>query len=108
MNSHEYANKLKELGDFLLAKPEFETPWSESNAYIGLYYWGGKDGFLSAVKALGTGTKEWGKDDLRYIPAGTDMLRLNISRASVCRLVKEAEYECEPLLSQAEEAEIGA
>ncbi len=107
MNSHEYANKLKQLADFLLNKPEFTTDFDAKFSYLRMYYYGRKGEFLAAVKALGSGKKEWSKDELRYIPDATDMLRLTVNRTAVCRLVKEAEYECEPLLSQAEEAAIG-
>jgi hypothetical protein len=108
MNSHEYANKLKELADFLLAKPEFET---DAGPRISLYYWSQKEAFLGAVKALGKGRKEWTARDLDFRPDGLPdgvKLLLNIQRESVCRKVQEEKWECEPLLSQAEEAEIGA
>jgi hypothetical protein len=105
MNSHEYAKKLNRLADLLLSKPEFETANSEAYSYSIFSYWN-KENFLGAVKALGSGKKEWQTDDLTFIPHGTDMLKLTIGRNKVCRKVKEAEYECEPLLSQAEEAAI--
>lgn len=108
MNSHEYANKLKELADFLLAKPEFET---DGEPRVFFWYWSDKQGFLGAVKALGSGEKKWSTDDLTFYPAGVPdgiHFELQIRRVAICRLVREAEYECEPLLSQAEEAEIGA
>lgn len=108
MNSHEYAMKLKELAEFLLGKPDFNMPWGEKHAYTILSYWGSKDDFLGAVRALGEGTKEWSRDDLTFVPSGTDMLHLQIARSKVCRKVQEEKWECEPLLSQAEEAQIGA
>ena len=108
MTSHEYAVKLKELAELLLSKPEFSTPYSERTAYTCLYYWSDKANFLEAVKALGSGKKEWGKTDLTYVPAYTNMLQIKVMRNAVCRLVREAEYDCEPLLSQAEEEQVGA
>lgn len=108
MNSHAYANKLKELGDFLLTKPEFETPNGEDFSYVRFYYYSDKDGFLGAVKALGSGQKVANRDDFDFNPDGTHMLRLTANRSSVCRKVQEEKWECEPLLSQAEEAAIGA
>lgn len=106
MTSHEYAGKLKELADFLLSKPDFETKQSDKFAYIQFYYWTDKAEFLSAVKALGSGTKEWKEEEIIFSPLGTDMLRLQISRSAVCRLVQEAKYECEPLLSDDEVASL--
>jgi len=108
MNSHKYAEKLRQLADVLLSKPEFNTPWEESLAYTTFYYWGDKSDFLGAVKALGAGKKDWCKGELIFLPEATDMLRFGISRSTVCRKVQEEKWECEPLLSDEEEAKIGA
>ena len=104
MQSHAYAAKLKELAEFLLSKPEFETggqPYFFSNQYT-------KEGFVSAVKALGAGTKEFTDTEIKFRP--TDMPvggYVQAPRDKVCTLVKAAVWDCEPLLSVDELAEVG-
>lgn len=105
MKSHEYAQKLADTARFLLSRPEFETemePW----VYLG-NYWTDKDKFLAAVKALGAGVKEWGKDDLTFKVKSPAEIVLSIQRSAVCRKIQEEKWECEPLLSPEEEAQIG-
>lgn len=104
MNSHEYANKLKVVADALLSKPEFETP---SKPTIRLYFWSNKTEFLGAVKALGAGNKEYTTHDLDFTPVCAEGLSLTVSRSAVCRKVQEEKWECEPLLSEMEEAQVG-
>ncbi len=104
MNSHLYANKMKEIADFLLSRPEFETAHA---CTIYQWYWSKKDDFLGAVKALGAGKKEWKTDDLYFVPEGCPEITTVVQRSAICRLVRPAEYDCEPLLSQEEEASIG-
>jgi hypothetical protein len=107
MKSHEYAKKLQEIAQFLLDKPEFET---HSDPKIHLFFWSNKEEFLTAVRCVGAGRKEWGKSDLDFIPAGLPAdakLILNISRSSVCRKIQDEKWECEPLLSSDEEAQMG-
>jgi hypothetical protein len=103
MKSHEYAQKLKETAEYLLSKPEFKV--SYTTIYFG-HYWD-KDEFLTAVRALGAGTKKYSDADLTFSPASPSPIYLSINRSTVCKLVRQAEYECELLLSQEEEAEIG-
>jgi hypothetical protein len=104
MKSHEYAQRLRELGEFLLTKPEFET---ESDLMIFEYFYT-KDKFLAAARAIGSGSKEYTESDFRFKPAGFNELTLYISRDKVCRKVQEEKWECEPILSPEEEATVGA
>ena len=112
--SRDYAKKLRELADFLDNRPEFPLPdYSDlhyrSRGIETLRYYSEKAPFLAAVKAVGTVTKCADGSDFMLV-AANGLLQLCASRESVCRLVKpaqEAVYECEPLLSQAEEAAIG-
>ena len=104
MKSHEYAEGMKQAAEFLLSRPEFETrldPWM----YLGYYY--SKEKFLDAVRALGSGHKEY-KDDMLTFEnkACGASIQASIRRSEVCRLVKAAEYECIPLLSIEEEASL--
>ena len=104
MQSHAYAAKLKELAEFLLSKPEFETgsqPYFFSNHY-------NKEGFVSAVKALGAGTKEFTGTEIRFRPTESPVSGwVSAPRDKVCTLVKAAVWDCEPLLSASELEEAG-
>jgi hypothetical protein len=106
MTSHEYANKLKELSDFLLAKPEFD--FYSNSGRIRLYFGSSKEKFIKAAKALGSVTKTYKDGDIEVAPVDHPIFVLYANRDTVCRKVQEEKWECEPLLSQAEEAEIGA
>jgi len=55
MTSHEYANKLKALADFLLSKPEIDANTERINESF--WFWTRKDDFLAAVRAM----KPWAK-----------------------------------------------
>lgn len=113
MTSHEYATKLKELAAFLEGVDEFPLPdyWDYHIESCGLEhfsYYGEKEAFLAGVRALGSVKKQADKRDFAVL-AANGLLKLSVNREAVCRLVKpaqEAVYECEPLLSQAEEAQI--
>ena len=104
MKSHEYAEGMKQVAEFLLSRPEFETqmdPW----VYLGHYY--SKEKFLDAVRALGSGHKEYQNDELKFENKEHGAkIQVSIRRSEVCRLVKAAEYECIPLLSIEEEASL--
>jgi hypothetical protein len=109
VNSHEYAHMLNQLADFLLSRPEFETPNGRKSLYLGSY-WDKKEEFLGAVRALGSGKKKWGDHDLDYVvtlPTGIEMY-MAVCRSAVCRKVQEEKWECEPLLSPEEEASVGS
>lgn|SRR5215831_11399992 len=116
MTSHEYAVKLLEVVRLLQTSAEFEMPvytktYVENHGIDHIRYYADKELFLKAVRAVGSGKKIAGEDDSFTFAAADGLLRLSVNRDAVCRLVKPAvpaEYECEPLLSQAEEAEISA
>lgn len=106
MNSHEYAKKVKEAADYLLSRPEFETA-GDAWLYLGSF-WGDKEGFLGAVRGIGAGKKDYSGSDLKYTVTKGARMYFEVNRDSVCTLVTPAVYECEPLLSPEEEAEVGA
>ena len=108
LTSHEYAKKLQQLADFLLSKPNFNTDWEEKYSYVTFNYYAKKADFLDAARSLGSGKKEWSDDRLKFVPNGTDMLKIYVSRSAVCRKVQEEKWECEPLLSAEEEERVGA
>lgn len=101
--SHDYARRLQEQAAFLLGKPEFKT---ESSPHAFFWYYGDKEGFLGAVKAVGSGKKEFTNDEVKFRPVGFPEITIYANRNSVCKKVQEAVWECEPLLSAAEEEQI--
>lgn len=109
MKSHEYANKLREAAEFLLSKGDVELDYGP-HMYVSMS--GRKEDFLAAVKAFGPGEKKYDPDGNAYpyvyfTPTG-QFFTLSINRDSVCRKVQDVKWECEPLLSAEEEAQVGA
>lgn len=102
MTSREYAEQLRETAEILESRPEFEMPTTR----VVVSYYGEKDKFIAAVRALKPGRKSIDEDAqhgyVNFYPTGT-CLRLYINRLAVCRKVQDAKYECEPLLSAEEE-----
>jgi hypothetical protein len=106
MTSHEYAQRLQQLGDFLLSRPEFDAGGSP-HIFLSFY---NKDKFLPAVKALGAGTKEFTTGswpEVVFKPTGADEIKVSVPRDKVCHKVQDAVWECEPLLSAGEIEQIG-
>lgn len=104
LNSHEYAAKLKQLADFLLSRPVFDTDWTYVR--MGCPYWSKKESFLGAVKALSPGKKEYTDHEVTFEPVIGDpriKISLSVARNAVCVLVRPAEYDCDPLLKPDEE-----
>lgn len=109
MTSHDYARELKRVADCLERREEFDLPDYLDEVALKLSYFDDKKRFLAAVRALGTGTKGPDKyitNDYIFTPAFGG-LRIQAERNTVCRLVRPAEYECEPLLSPEEEQAVG-
>lgn len=113
MTSHEYAAKLQAIAEKLLHSEAFDLPtymddYCAKNGIVRIDFFSRKDKFLAAVRAIGSGRKAGGESTLDFIVGD---LALGVDRSSVCHIVKPAqpaEYECEPLLSQAEEAVLDA
>ena len=104
MKSHEYAEKLKAAAEFLLARENVQIEKDREQPYIPLFYWN-KESFIAAVRAVGPGVKKWTDDELRFTPNGPcGIFTLIVQRHTVCRLVRPAEYDCEPILSEEEAA----
>jgi len=105
MKSHDYAQRLKEIGEFLLTRPEFET----NTAPMLFFHMYKKEHLLAAVRSLGSGTKELTNGsyaEIKFKPTAAPEIIVSAARDTVCVKVQEAKWECEPLLSQAEEAEL--
>src|SRR5581483_3112973 len=108
MTSHDYAVELRRIADELESRPEFDLPDYTRKAYVSFSYFSDKGRFISAVRALGSLSKDF--SDKTYLRVSkslgtTASIDMNVNRDSVCRLVREAEYECEPLLNAEEMAE---
>lgn len=102
--SHDVAKALREMARKLTAAPEFDVSVTPM-----LYWscWDAKDEFLGAARCFG-GVKGGDSHDfeLRRHWGGAETL-LRVKRETVCRIVKPAQpavYECDPLLTAAEEA----
>lgn len=64
--------------------------------------------FLAAAKALGTGKKDFTEDTIKFtVKQEWGEFSISASRNIVCRLIKPAEYECDPFLSPEEEKDLG-
>lgn len=103
MTSHEYANRLKEIAEFLLSRPAFEV--ANMPLVLQMYY--DKDKFLAAALSLGSGKKEFTDGswpEVKFFPDACPEIRLSIPRDKVCRKVQDVVWECEPFLSPEEEA----
>jgi hypothetical protein len=112
MDSHQYADSMIALAEWLKSKPAFET--EQRGMSESFWFYGNKEAFLGAVRAVGAGTKEYkklaGSWDIIFrpnTPAGTE-LRLGANRDVVCKKIQEEKWKCIPLLSEAEEAELKA
>jgi hypothetical protein len=106
MDSHQYAELLKQRAEYLLNKDAFELPTYTSEKESFWYMWeSDKPKFLDGVRALGAGEKKTSDEYVEFWPYNAPV-RLKINRSVVCKLVKPAEYDCVPLLSQIEEAEL--
>ena len=112
MDSHAYADVLAEVAEGLRQRPAFELPNYTREIHLRLQYFSDKDRFLRAARAIGSGTKTVNDSAGEYkFTAAFGPLTIVADRTAVCRIVKPAqpaEYECEPLLEQEEEAGIGA
>lgn len=104
MNSHELAQKLRDAAEDLAQRPVFEIP-QYADPRISVSYYGDKEKFLAAVKALGSGKKVTSD---YHVTFEHGMLHPFINRDAVCRKVQEEKWECEPLLTPEEDAELSA
>lgn len=100
--SHEWARELQETAGLLLSKPEVEIGHKipETRGW----FFSEKEIFLNLVRALKPGKKVITDNYVDFYPAGAH-IQLTIDRNLVCRRLNPV-YECEPLLSQEEDAEM--
>lgn len=105
MKSHDLARAMQATAEFLLSRPEFDTPSREHSLYLGRYWEEeGKNALVAMVKAVGTVKKEYSGSDL-HIHLQTPLeIWTCIDRVKVCRKIQEEKWECEPLLTAADDA----
>ncbi len=104
MKASKLATSLAKVAN-LIYNGDFKT--DESKLYL-FWDFSDKKNFLAAVKAVGPGRKEFDGDKIKFIPKlESDIhLVLRAPRNLVCKLVSEAVYDCEPLLSKEEESKL--
>ena len=100
MMSHDLAKKLRETADTLESRPDVDL----GNSRFQVSFYGEKEKFLNAVRALKPGAKKMDESYVNFEPKGT-ILNLYINRDSICRRITP-QYECEPLLSPSEDEEM--
>jgi hypothetical protein len=105
MESHEWARKVIEKANEVLAAPSFNMPNYQSELDNLTYYYD-KDGFVAAVRALGAGAKDATDEKyFRFKPDALPTITLQIEREQICKMVKPPVYDCgESLLEEAEKA----
>jgi len=106
MDSHELAARMRETAEYLESRAAFGLPsYCKPQIYLGNYY-EEKAEFITAVKSLGAGTKEYSSTDFDFKSSTPIVLWLCISRDKVCRKVQEEKWECEALLTPEDVAEL--
>lgn len=108
LTSHEYALELKRLADEMLACPDFQLGWTHDEVTLGIG--ASKDELLAFAKNLHPLRKEFSEKEIELrFGSGRISAKISANRSTACRIVKPAEpavYECDPLLSQEEEAQV--
>lgn len=104
--SHDYAKALQQAAEFFLSRPAFDidSPRAYSFSYFRFHK---KELFIAAVKALGSGTKGGDDKNIEFLVRTGDVeITVSAPRNTLCRLIRPAEYDCDPFLSDAEQAEL--
>ena len=105
MTSHDYAAKLKALSEDLSKRPQFPVPDYAGDILDHLDYYQDKNSFLTAVKALGAGTKgataRAYTPRISFRPTGA-LFDLRAEQSALCTLIRPAEYDCGSLLKEME------
>jgi hypothetical protein len=96
ITSHELAARLFNTARQLLTRQPVELPGVEDAKITVEYY--NRDEFLSTVKEMGSGKKDFGSYYFQFTPTDT-ILTLQIVRSQVCKKVQDEKWECEPLFT---------
>jgi hypothetical protein len=101
--SHDWARDLIKTGEFLLSRTEVEI--GEIPPTRG-WFFSGKEKFLGMVRATFPGKKKMDDSYVNFYPTGAN-LEFTVSRSLVCRKLEVTpQWECAPLLSPEEDAEM--
>lgn len=107
VDSHEYARALQHAAEFLLSRPAFNTNMTRAYSY-NFFRYHEKELFVAAVKAVGSGVKEFTDSDIKVLYRQGDVeITIEAPRNTLCRLIRPAEYDCDPFLSPDEEKNLG-
>src|SRR6266852_4281093 len=101
ITTHDWARELQQTAEFLLSRDAVEIPKIPETRG---WFFSEKEVFLNLVRALKPGKKDVSDSYVDFLPHGAH-IQLTVNRSLVCRRLNP-EYECEPLLSRAEEAEL--
>jgi hypothetical protein len=101
--SHDWARSLQKDAEFLLAKPEVEIGNIPKTAN---WLFSQKEAFLNLVRATKPGRKNTTESYIYFYPKDSN-LEILVGRNLFCKRLNP-EYECEPLLSKEEDAEMEA
>jgi hypothetical protein len=107
MNTREYAQQLRDHAAELDGLPEFEVPTYYTESHKEMRYYGDRKEFVSAVRALGSGVKQIIGDNMYFRPSAASF-SLIIDRNQVCKMVKPAQWDCEPWLTYEQEVIVDA
>lgn len=108
VTSHDYALALQRAATFFLSRPAFDI--DSTRAYSFSYFrFYKKEQFLAAVKALGSGRKGGDDKEIEFLATAPGGVEVTVSapRTLLCRLIRPAEFDCDPFLSPEEEKNLG-
>jgi hypothetical protein len=103
--THDWAKQLQDTANYLLNRPAVELGDTELITTLPFYGEEQKKIFLDLVRGTLPGEKRYNTYSVLFLPRGVN-LKLQINRDAVCRRVQEIKYECEPLLSPEEDAQM--
>jgi len=103
--SHDWARELQKTAAFLLSKPEIDLKQSIPDTVCTFYGENQKDSFLNLVRASKPGSKHTGEYYVTFRPKNNNTLQFSINRDVICKRLNPV-YECTPLLSKEEDAEM--
>lgn len=105
--SHDYAKNLQLMAEWLLSHDAFQLPGHSYASGHHYFHFCDKEPFLACAKSLGSFKKDFTDSAIKLnveLPFGD--VAVEAPRNLVCRMVRAAEYDCEPLLSPDDEKQL--
>lgn len=102
--SHDWARDLQKTAAYILSKPEVDLKRNIPETICTFYGEIEKEGFLGLVRATKPGKKHIGEYYVTFRPTETT-LQFSVNRDVICKRINPV-YECTPLLSKEEDAEM--